>query len=124
MIRRPPRSSLFPNTTLFLFFFNDTATTELYTLPLHDALPISRAWARRAPRYWPVRRAPSRRPAPAPAWLLRPRALASTVPASAAPRAQRPPPQVQAAPAAPVEADAVPDRSEEHTAELQSHLKL
>src|SRR5256885_14453354 len=42
----------------------------------------------------------SRRPAPAPAWLLRPRALASTVPASAAPRAQRPPPQVQAAPAA------------------------
>src|SRR5258708_1972187 len=24
-----------------LFFFNDTATTEIYTLPLHDALPIS-----------------------------------------------------------------------------------
>src|SRR3712207_7690584 len=23
-----------------LFFFNDTATTEIYTLPLHDALPI------------------------------------------------------------------------------------
>src|SRR5260370_1178759 len=23
------------------FFFNDTATTEIYTLPLHDALPIS-----------------------------------------------------------------------------------
>src|SRR5258707_2725171 len=24
----------------FFFFFNDTATTEIYTLPLHDALPI------------------------------------------------------------------------------------
>src|SRR3990167_7305945 len=88
MIRRPPRSTLFPYTTLFrslnknkfkgrnakmffkeffklpalspfrseehtselqsqsnlvyrLFFFNDTATTEIYTLSLHDALPIS-----------------------------------------------------------------------------------
>src|SRR5215813_10298979 len=104
MIRRPPRSTLFPYTTLFrsigpdnlyvelmshgvdgqtqanrseehtselqsrphlvcrllletkkpyrllFFFFNDTATTEIYTLSLHDALPI----------YWPrqsVRRA-------------------------------------------------------------------
>src|SRR4051795_13785450 len=28
------------------FFFNDTATTEIYTLSLHDALPISRqGWA-------------------------------------------------------------------------------
>src|SRR6478735_10429513 len=27
---------------LFFFFFNDTATTEIYTLSLHDALPISR----------------------------------------------------------------------------------
>src|SRR2546422_10875118 len=26
----------------FHFFFNDTATTEIYTLSLHDALPISR----------------------------------------------------------------------------------
>src|SRR5438876_8150111 len=25
----------------FYFFFNDTATTEIYTLSLHDALPIS-----------------------------------------------------------------------------------
>src|SRR2546427_12643943 len=25
----------------FVFFFNDTATTEIYTLSLHDALPIS-----------------------------------------------------------------------------------
>src|SRR2546422_2030849 len=29
------------------FFFNDTATTEIYTLSLHDALPISEAAARR-----------------------------------------------------------------------------
>src|SRR2546422_8210958 len=27
--------------TLVFFFFNDTATTEIYTLSLHDALPIS-----------------------------------------------------------------------------------
>src|SRR2546429_9054233 len=36
-----------------VFFFNDTATTEIYTLSLHDALPISlccpdRSWWRRA----------------------------------------------------------------------------
>src|SRR2546427_5372328 len=31
---QPPSSS-------FFFFFNDTATTEIYTLSLHDALPIS-----------------------------------------------------------------------------------
>src|SRR3990167_7451339 len=90
MIRRPPRSTLFPYTTLFRsttppttapvavpicalvgvvpqplsvtrdrkstrlnsrpsqisyspFFFNDTATTEIYTLSLHDALPIYHA---------------------------------------------------------------------------------
>src|SRR5215510_16059075 len=32
----------------FFFFFNDTATTEIYTLSLHDALPIRR-WRRRRP---------------------------------------------------------------------------
>src|ERR1044072_7081657 len=97
MIRRPPRSTLFPYTTLFrsrierfnadlvgrpvlvrgnkqllfgdhpdrkskrlkfsptnitlipLFFFNDTATTEIYTLSLHDALPISHRALQRRP---------------------------------------------------------------------------
>src|SRR2546426_5271293 len=34
MLRLPPSSSF--------FFFNDTATTEIYTLSLHDALPILR----------------------------------------------------------------------------------
>src|ERR1044072_608652 len=29
----------------FCFFFNDTATTEISTLSLHDALPICRTWA-------------------------------------------------------------------------------
>src|SRR2546422_8368633 len=29
------------STVSFFFFFNDTATTEIYTLSLHDALPIS-----------------------------------------------------------------------------------
>ena len=28
------------NVVTFFFFFNDTATTEIYTLSLHDALPI------------------------------------------------------------------------------------
>src|SRR3990172_2130996 len=106
-IRRPPRSTLFPYTTLFrsftplavfpvvthqvafavdqgfprlfvadrkstrlnsshgyisyaFFFFKDTATTEIYTLSLHDALPIFHA-ARRLPRRHPsgcLRRGP------------------------------------------------------------------
>src|SRR5215471_14980760 len=40
----------YPTSHLFLFFFfNDTATTEIYTLSLHDALPIrsSSRWASR-----------------------------------------------------------------------------
>src|SRR2546422_7065960 len=45
------------------FFFNDTATTEIYTLSLHDALPISNAaWigATGARRLRPVRLATER----------------------------------------------------------------
>src|SRR5476649_3102197 len=61
--------------TLFFFFFNDTATTEIYTLSLHDALPIS------APRRCCATRA---------GWAGRPG----------------------------------PERSEEHTSELQSHSDL
>src|SRR5437762_8651660 len=37
----------------FLFFFNHTATTEIYTLSLHDALPIS-TYQRRAPLRLPL----------------------------------------------------------------------
>src|ERR1039457_2708437 len=36
-IRQPSPNSL---GVPFFFFFNDTATTEIYTLSLHDALPI------------------------------------------------------------------------------------
>src|SRR5256885_10588257 len=32
-----------PQSSFFFFFFNDTATTEIYTLSLHDALPICAA---------------------------------------------------------------------------------
>src|SRR2546425_8726500 len=41
----------------FFFFFNDTATTEIYTLSLHDALPIS---LRPRPGYMSSRRAGAR----------------------------------------------------------------
>src|SRR5256885_3370759 len=43
----------------FFFFFNDTATTEIYTLSLHDALPISLPVRPRAPR---AKRRPARDP--------------------------------------------------------------
>src|SRR5256885_14170845 len=54
-----------PLLPLSFFFFNDTATTEIYTLSLHDALPICAALR----RHGPVRHRPQgRRPAvPAPA---------------------------------------------------------
>src|SRR3989442_7770941 len=45
---------------LLFFFFNDTATTEIYTLSLHDALPISfserQGWRLRFARCWRERR--------------------------------------------------------------------
>src|SRR2546425_1711651 len=49
------------------FFFNDTATTEIYTLSLHDALPICRGGA---PEDCPSRRAQfqSHDPGPLPAF--------------------------------------------------------
>src|SRR3712207_9417879 len=34
-------TALYKYIILYFFFFNDTATTEIYTLSLHDALPIS-----------------------------------------------------------------------------------
>src|SRR5215208_7977960 len=54
---------------LFFFFFNDTATTEIYTLSLHDALPIS--WVRKSMLlFWP--------------WFLRAITVAKTSPISPA----------------------------------------
>src|SRR3712207_8761150 len=92
---------------LTFFFFNDTATTEIYTLSLHDALPISQgpeAEARRvrrlaAPGFVRLGRAPLR---PA---LQRERHAAL---------GQGPRPLV---------AGGAP-RSEEHTSELQSRQYL
>src|SRR2546422_11541718 len=50
----------------FFFFFNDTATTEIYTLSLHDALPISAVrrrcvscWSPWMPRPRPLRKCSS-----------------------------------------------------------------
>src|SRR2546429_5744321 len=80
----------------FFFFFNDTATTEIYTLSLHDALPICRS--RRA-----VRRS------------RRARASAASPPRVAATRSPR------GGDAALALARL---RSEEHTSELQSRLQL
>src|SRR6266540_3125862 len=55
---------------LLFFFFNDTATTEIYTLSLHDALPIS-----------------DRRPPPGGGWRTRARACrAGERPAASCPR--------------------------------------
>src|SRR5256885_14731740 len=41
MPRRRARPRWTESPSCFFFFFNDTATTEIYTLSLHDALPIS-----------------------------------------------------------------------------------
>src|SRR6266705_7178856 len=45
----------FPTACLFFFFFNDTATTEIYTLSLHDALPINSPANPPVPSLWTVR---------------------------------------------------------------------
>src|SRR2546425_3331233 len=81
---------------MFLFFFNDTATTEIYTLSLHDALPISRCGTEAVP--------PRRtRIGPTRCRALRGRGRARRSPSIAARGAR-----------------ARPTRSEEHTSELQS----
>src|SRR3712207_7363174 len=80
------------------FFFNDTATTEIYTLSLHDALPI---WGRWQPGLLgslrPLRRRSAR-------WQV----LPARPPRAALPRS----------------AGRSSRRSEEHTSELQSRQYL
>src|SRR2546430_1514034 len=51
-----------PKTILSFFFFNDTATTEIYPLSLHDALPI-----------WPASRSSARAPRRYGSWAIVPR---------------------------------------------------
>src|SRR5205823_15091070 len=84
-----------------LFFFSDPAPPEIYTLSLHDALPISRRRPASPPRAPPRPRRPARRPArgaPGPA----------------------PPARAAARPGCPAPARPPGARSEEHTSELQS----
>src|SRR2546422_922915 len=60
-----------PSCFIFFFFFNDTATTEIYTLSLHDALPISSRMVTSAPR--PVAMRAALTPAaPPPSTTMRP----------------------------------------------------
>src|SRR2546430_12778464 len=76
------------------FFFNDTATTEIYTLSLHDALPIStqkHSYAKPSPSLSPAHISP----APSSCRLQEPRFFENAAP-----------------------------RSEEHTSELQSQSNL
>src|SRR5262249_62398258 len=60
-----PHLRLLSSVRLPLLFFNDPATPEIYTLSLHDALPIYRDRARAQPRARPRRRlGAARRSAP------------------------------------------------------------
>src|SRR5436309_8786096 len=78
----------------FLFFFNATATPEIYTLSLHDALPISIGADTRIAR----RSGPDRAPSP------------DSRSAAPSPRGQS--------------SAGIATRSEEHTSELQSRENL
>src|SRR2546422_5529006 len=79
---------------IFFFFFNDTATTEIYTLSLHDALPILSASAL----------ACGMKPS---TWMFDLRNSSAAL----SPSAIRP-------------INRTSNRSEEHTSELQSRLHL
>src|SRR5688572_33237698 len=79
----------------FCFFFNDTPTPEIYTLSLHDALPISVTDARVRAARWVC--------------STRDRATCRWVAATLVSRSATPPTAV---------------RSEEHTSELQSQSNL
>src|SRR3712207_8003795 len=84
------------------FFFNDTATTEIYTLSLHDALPI---WCGTEP--WCP--SPSRLPCRPPWW----------------PSGSWKRPKPRGKPSMRLcESPSLPLRSEEHTSELQSRQYL
>src|SRR5690242_20776792 len=86
-----------------MFFFTDTATTALYTLSLHDALPICGVSARRIARF------DCDFHQGAAAGTRGTRRIEGLNHASAAPAAL---------------CEAFTPRSEEHTSELQSHVNL
>src|SRR5256885_17238394 len=85
--------------SFFFFFFNDTATTEIYTLSLHDALPICGAVG--------GHRLPQRRAHPLPRHLDQPQLGYG-----------------ERLGARPVASQIGAQRSEEHTSELQSPCNL
>src|SRR2546430_10678356 len=86
------------------FFFNDTATTEIYTLSLHDALPIS---------------PPTRTPAVAPIQVSRRHQMPSTISGQNEDAAM-----ANAHPTSSPRENRLTGRSEEHTSELQSQSNL
>src|SRR3712207_8710864 len=93
---------------VFFFFFNDTATTEIYTLSLHDALPISMTISRTSPNGVSGRSAP--------------RSFANPLS-----RALKPGGRIAAVVYSTPENNkffSIPVRSEEHTSELQSRQYL
>src|SRR3712207_7985568 len=92
------------------FFFNDTATTEIYTLSLHDALPISRRH---------LDRPPGAAVQPAPARAVR----VPHEPGRDLDRERRPA-RAGPAPGGHGRAHGAVQRSEEHTSELQSRQYL
>src|SRR5439155_25160910 len=94
-------SHLVPHTRLNLSSLTEAATTDIYTLSLHDALPI---WAN------------GRNGEPVAPWNLRGAATNAKVNArsrASSPSRSSPPPSSSTAP-----------RSEEHTSELQSRAQL
>src|SRR5439155_22931572 len=96
--------TLTPPILSHFFFFTDTPTTQIYTLSLHDALPISDRWSPWS--YYSARGAAHRAASP-PRCPLRPR-----------PPAARRSMRLRNRPAASAY------RSEEHTSELQSRGHL
>src|SRR3712207_9047900 len=82
----------------FFFFFNDTATTEIYTLSLHDALPISTTTSTRSGRRSAALQRRRTATSRSSSWTT-PRAMAQSRPCRRC-------------------------RSEEHTSELQSRQYL
>src|SRR2546430_8019700 len=92
----------------FFFFFNDTATTEIYTLSLHDALPIFLlSGAQDLPHPYPARAGGSRRRQDRPVH-----------------QGDREPARLDHAAAVVGGLDRAAPRSEEHTSELQSQSNI
>src|SRR3712207_8136308 len=92
-----------------MFFFNDTATTEIYTLSLHDALPIWR-WCASSARTSAAAVSP---PTSSGRWRTRIGCSASAIRSASRPRCA---PSTRRSPPT--------QRSEEHTSELQSRQYL